>query len=229
MLTGQYDNVRSKTKMVCSKCGVRSTIGGIERAKTLAAGKTRAELVWTYERGYAEGQADRKKGQQADIPFNAPHLAKRHQEDWMRGYRDGWNGLPMKESRQFPRFAKFLSEQITDSELRQLEAFLDGLFAAFKIDVEFTTHFKERVNDARNGKPITIEELNRLFRETLSKYGKRISQMHPNAEAVLQDLRTKLNLPFVVKYDRQKDEIDFVAKTIMRKDRFMTPDRILQV
>jgi hypothetical protein len=126
-------------------------------------------------------------------------------------------------------FRAFLAEQITDAELRQLEAFYDGLFAAFKIDVEFTTHFKERMNDARNGKAITVEELSRLFRETLTKYGKRISQMHPNAEAVIQDLRSKLNMPFVVKYDRAKDEIDMVAKTIMRKDRFMTPDRILQV
>ena len=126
-------------------------------------------------------------------------------------------------------FRQFIAEEISASELKQLEAFFDGLFAAFKIDVEFTNHFRERLNDPRNGKPITLEELSRLFRETLSKYGKRISQMVPDAEAVLQDLRTKINLPFVIKYDRQKDEVDFVAKTIMRKDRFMTPDRVLQV
>ena len=214
--------------MICDLCGSTTTVGGLESAKRLASGKARADIQWTYERGYEDGKADRRNNTQADIPFNAPHLAKRHQVNWMRGYRDGWNGLPMNEH-TYPRFSKFLAEEISASELKQLEAFFDGLFAAFKIDVEFTTHFRERLNDPRNGKPITLEELSRLFRETLSKYGKRISQMVPDAEAVLQDLRTKINLPFVIKYDRQKDEVDFVAKTIMRKDRFMTPDRILQV
>ena len=126
-------------------------------------------------------------------------------------------------------FRQFIAEDVSDSELRQLEAFFDGLFAAFKIDVEFTRHFKERVNDARNGKPITIEELTKLFRETLTKYGKRITQMRPDAEAVIKDLQAKLNLPFVVKYDHRKDEIDFVVKTIMRKQNFMTTSPVLQL
>jgi hypothetical protein len=126
-------------------------------------------------------------------------------------------------------FRQFLTEQISESELKQLEAFFDGLFAAMKVDVTFTKHFKERVNDSRNGKPITIPELTRLFRETMARYGQKIHAMRPDAEAVIKDLQTSLNLPFVVKYDRASGDIDLVAKTIMRKPNFMTSSPVLPI
>lgn len=124
-------------------------------------------------------------------------------------------------------FGRFLIEHITDSELQQLERFFDQLFAALNVDVHFTKHFKERVNDSRNGRPITTSELKRLFSETMARYGKKIHDMNPNAEAVIKDLQTQLNLPFIVKYDRANGEIDLVAKTIMRKGNFMTSSPIL--
>lgn len=81
----------------CTKCGAKSTRRGIEQGKKLATGKRIADVRWTYARGYEDGKADKAKGVQADIPFNAPHLMKRTQEEWGRGYRDGWNGNPMNE------------------------------------------------------------------------------------------------------------------------------------
>jgi hypothetical protein len=126
-------------------------------------------------------------------------------------------------------FKQYLTEQISDSDLRQLEQFFDNLFAALQIDVEFTRHFKDRVNDARNGKPITIPELTKLFRDAMNRYGKKIHDMRPDAEAVLKDLSTQLNLPFVVKYDRASGDVDVVAKTIMRKRDFMTSSPVLKV
>jgi hypothetical protein len=39
---------------------------------------------------------------------------------------------------------------ITKSDLDQVEKFADRLFAKVGIDVEFTRHFMDRVNDARN-------------------------------------------------------------------------------
>ena len=40
--------------------------------------------------------------------------------------------------------------EITKSDLDQVERYADKLFGALKIDVEFTKHFMDRVNDARN-------------------------------------------------------------------------------
>ena len=48
--------------------------------------------------------------------------------------------------------------------------------------------------------------------------------MPPNAEAVLQDMRTDLNTPFVIEYDSRNRELDLVIKTIMRKKNFQTTD-----
>ena len=113
-------------------------------------------------------------------------------------------------------------KKITKSDLDQVEKYADKLFAAVGIDVEFTRHFMDRVNDARNMKQITSSELVRLFKQSYKKYGKKIAKLGPDAEAVINDISRKLNIPFVLVYDSQNHEIDFVSKTIMRKDDFKT-------
>jgi hypothetical protein len=55
----------------------------------------------------------------------------------------------------------------------------------------------------------------------MKKQEERISEMPPEAEAVIQDMRTDLNTPFVIQYDR-KGGLDLVLKTIMRKKNFLT-------
>ena len=47
-----------------------------------------------------------------------------------------------------------ISEDVSRSDLDQIERYADKLFAAVGIDVEFTRHFLDRVNDERNKKPI---------------------------------------------------------------------------
>ena len=69
------------------------------------------------------------------------------------------------------------------------------------IDVEFTRHFLDRVNDARNKKQITVAELIRLFKQSYKKYGKKIAKLGPDAEAVINDMQTDVNMPFVLKWD----------------------------
>jgi len=115
-----------------------------------------------------------------------------------------------------------LVEEVSQAQLNELEKYLDQLFKVLNVDVAFTKHFLDRVNDARNGKPITVDELQLLFKKTLQKYGKRIPALGPDAEAVLNDMKTQINLPFVLKWDRDAEELDLVAKTVMRKKNFMT-------
>ena len=43
----------------------------------------------------------------------------------------------------------------------------------------------------------------------------------PVAEAVIKDMKTDINMPFVINIDR-KGMLDLVAKTIMRKKNFKT-------
>jgi hypothetical protein len=103
------------------------------------------------------------------------------------------------------------------------------LFAKVGIDVEFTRHFLDRVNDERNKKQITTAELTRLFKQTYNKHGKKIPQLGPDAEAVISDMKTDINMPFVLNWDKQTQEFELVAKTVMRKKGFATSNQKLSV
>ena len=78
-------------------------------------------------------------------------------------------------------------KQVSKSDIDQIERYADRLFASLNIDVEFTRHFMDRVNDARNKTQITPSELTRLFKQSYRKHGKKIKNLGPDAEAVLND------------------------------------------
>jgi len=125
--------------------------------------------------------------------------------------------------------ALFINEEITQKQLDQIETYADRLFKAVNVDINFTRHFIDRVNDSRNQKPINTAELTRLFKQTYKKHGKKIPKMGDDAQAVIHDMQTDINMPFVLAYDDRRKEIDLVAKTIMRKKDFKTPNQKLTV
>jgi hypothetical protein len=118
---------------------------------------------------------------------------------------------------------------VTAVDIQQLETFADRIFADVGIDVEFTKHFKDRVNSERNAKPIVPAELTRLFKQERKRYGKPIAQMGPDSEAVMRDLQTDINVPFALVFDKNNNELDLIAKTVMRKKDFDTPNRVFAV
>ena len=111
-------------------------------------------------------------------------------------------------------------KEVKKSDIDQLEKYADRLFGAVGIDVEFTRHFLDRVNDARNKVQITPSELTRLFRQSYKKFGKRIAKLGPDAEAVITDMKTDINMPFVL--NLKGGELELIAKTVMRKKDFKT-------
>jgi hypothetical protein len=123
---------------------------------------------------------------------------------------------------------KQFSEDVSKSDLDQIEKYADKLFLSVGIDIEFTRHFLDRVNDSRNKKPITSAELIRLFRLTYKKYGKKIPKMGADAQAVIHDMETDVNMPFVLNLDKS-GMLDLVAKTVMRKKDFKTSNQKLNV
>src|SRR6056300_83470 len=65
---------------------------------------------------------------------------------------------PLKIAKSTPGKLRY-DEAVTQVDIEQLERFADKMFAKVGIDVEFGKHFMDRVNDARNKKPITPAEL----------------------------------------------------------------------
>lgn len=117
-----------------------------------------------------------------------------------------------------------LDKEVTQADIEQLEKFADKIFSKVGIDVNFTRHFLDRVNDERNGKPISMSELTRLFKQEQKRWGKKIAQLGPDEEGVMKDLQTDINLPFALRWDSKNDELDLIAKTVMRKSNFRTPN-----
>ena len=116
----------------------------------------------------------------------------------------------------------YLTNYISRGELKEVERFADKLFEGLGIDIAFTNHFYERLNDPRNGKQITDIELKEMFKDMFLKIGNNLSEMKIDTEAVINDVSSKLNIPFVMMYDSRNNEVDLVSKTIMRKDDFKT-------
>ena len=125
-------------------------------------------------------------------------------------------------------FDDVFSEEVTQKQLQDLERFGDRLLAKFKIDIEFTKHFADRMNDARNKPSITVAELQKVFKKIAKRKAAEIRK-NPDSEAVLKDMQADLNLPIVINYDKNKDEYEVVNKTIMRKKNFGTSDKVIEI
>ena len=121
------------------------------------------------------------------------------------------------------KFPELYKEEVTAKQLADLEKFGDRLLNKFDIDIEFTKHFADRMNDKRNKPAITVSELQRLFKKIAREKGKNIKK-HGDAEVVLKDMQSDLNLPIVV--DFKNGEFEVTNKTIMRKKDFKTSDPV---
>jgi len=120
-------------------------------------------------------------------------------------------------------------QYVTRSDLKNLEAYLDELYARNKIDFEFTRHFLDRVNDPRNGKQITVDELRKMLSATQQAYGNKLAKAGPDFEAVFKDVSSKINTPFVLDWNPQTEMLELHTKTVMRKDNFRTSSPVLPV
>ena len=120
------------------------------------------------------------------------------------------------------RFRTFV-EDVTQAQLNDLEKFADRILAKFGVDIEFTRHFADRMNDPRNKPAIKVQELQQIFKRIARNKAKNIRQ-NPDSEAVIKDMQNDLNLPVVINY-----EFEVVNKTIMRKKNFGTSNKVFKV
>jgi hypothetical protein len=120
---------------------------------------------------------------------------------------------------------------LTAAHMKAFEQFVDKLFAKFGIDFEFTKHFRERMSHERNDPCIDMKELATMLQKIYKKYqgGEKSLNKFVDAEAVIKDLQSNLNMPIAVEYNRKDDELVVIAKTIMRKKNFRTPNPEIKV
>ena len=172
-----------------------------------------------YYAGLKKGTKDKR-----DAHFKK-HGKKADDDDSAYKPAPGDKGAKTKPSKYTKQF-KDMYEEVSQKQLNDLEKFADRLLKKFDVDVEFTRHFADRMNDKRNKPAITVAELQRVFKKIAKNKAKNIRQ-NPDSEAVIKDLQMDLNLPVVIKYDRNKDEFEVVNKTIMRKKDFKTTSKTI--
>lgn len=124
------------------------------------------------------------------------------------------------------RAREFILE-MTNDELASVKQFCDELWGRLGVSVTFTSHFIDRLDDIRNGKQITSGELMRLFKKEYSLYGKEIAELPDDAQGVMTDVMTHINLPFVTNHNGLDTEL--VAKTIMRKPTFQSTSKFFKI
>ena len=107
-------------------------------------------------------------------------------------------------------------KEMTSSELDSVERHADTELDP--IDIEFGNHFFDRLNDPRNGKEITSDELLSFFDRLAKKKDAFINFVKKYHEFVVKDRNSNINIPFVCQVNQA------LAKTIMRKPGFSTPN-----
>jgi len=108
-----------------------------------------------------------------------------------------------------------LFEEFNAVELKTLENWADSLFSDLGLDITFSRHFKERLNDSRGGRPIKYFELEKLIVKAYREAGYQLSSLPTSASVILKDRVSQLNIPLVMEPGRE-----LVFKTIMRKSNF---------
>ena len=117
------------------------------------------------------------------------------------------------------KLRELLEEEVSRKDINDLEKFADRILKKYGVDIEFTKHFVDRMNDPRNSPEIKVSELQRFFKKIQKNKARNIIN-NPDIQAVLKDMSTNLNLPVVIK--TKGNEIEVTNKTIMRKQNFKT-------
>ena len=107
-------------------------------------------------------------------------------------------------------------DEMSQSSLQSVEDYADRELAP--LDIDFSNHFFDRLNDPRNIKPISTAELIGFFKRLARKKDQLEDFLTKYKEVVATDNRTNINIPLVNLTDK------IIAKTIMRKKDFYTAD-----
>ena len=112
--------------------------------------------------------------------------------------------------------------EIPMGDLQKIDTFADKKLNP--VDVVITDkHFFDRLNDPRNGKEISSAELIGFFKRLSKKKKEFVNFLNKYKSVVAVDDRTNINIPFMKKANKA------IAKTVMRKKDFKTPDQKLDI
>lgn len=119
-------------------------------------------------------------------------------------------------------------KRMSRGDINKLEDKLDELFSTIGVDIEFTTHFKNRIRLRK----IDGNEIADTFTKLYRKYKNKIN--NDNFKAIVVDISNYLNIPISVQDNPNSDEKDMFLITIFKSDsdpdrQRLRPDEIIKV
>tara|TARA_B100000809_G_scaffold246436_1_gene274406 strand:- start:32 stop:478 length:447 start_codon:yes stop_codon:yes gene_type:complete len=134
----------------------------------------------------------------------------------------------------------YLGEEVTPKQLSDIRTSINKQFSSLGIRVDLDTrHFKKRVDDKRNVKPISSAELIGVFKRASKKWKSKkftntiLTTVDPvtgnkDKQAVIHDKQTDINIAAVLDTTGSRMP-EFIIKTILRKKEFGTRSPRLDV
>ena len=134
--------------------------------------------------------------------------------------------------------------EMSASEIEGSTEFLKKKFYSIGIVLNFTKHFGDRILDGakdEHGKRdnVTLKDLFDTFAKIYSHHKRIFDEAKDfndevkrgEFEGVIQDEFTKINVPFVLVFDKNKGKFIITCKTIMKRDNFHTKptDHVIKV
>jgi predicted nucleotidyltransferase len=165
----------------------------------------------------------RQSGLDKDGEYSIENLAFKHLRN--TGYLEKLANKKI-EARKIEMAGDLLKEFVTPQHIQTLDINLDKKYSDIPLDIHFSKHFADQVNLLRNKKPITPPELQALFDKIYSKYGTQFKDLSIDAQGILRDLSTNINVPFYIAINPKSNKLNLipskrlVAATVMRKPEF---------
>jgi len=142
-------------------------------------------------------------GSELNVPFKTIRRGPFLKTDTSKQFEGTINEIPMADLQKIDQFA--------DKKLNPVDVVLTG------------KHFFDRLNDPRNDKEISSAELIGFFKRLSKKKKEFLDFLDKYNQIVTTDDRTNINIPFM----KQSNKV--IAKTVMRKKDFKTPNKKLEI
>lgn len=117
---------------------------------------------------------------------------------------------------------RFQPYNFDENEIQFIDDFADEIMDPLDIDLS-SEHFFNRLNDPRNRPEIEPFELEDFFEKLADKKDQFVNFLNKYKEVVAKDTESNINIPFVKQANKA------IAKTVMRKRHFKTPDAVIAI
>ncbi len=112
---------------------------------------------------------------------------------------------------------EFLNEKISVVSVKKIEKYIGDLFSALNIDFEYCNNFFAEVNTKRNDDSVTNSELIRLFN---TRFNAVLKTFNGDVQKVVEEMSVDINVPFILVWNQESEELNLMAKTITKKRGF---------